>query len=319
MNFKGSENHSIDIRNRITLPKNFLYSIESGFRDSVILTRGYDKNINIYPHNEWDKITNRLSVLNNFDDVNRFFIRNFLMWTYECNLNSRGTITIPKNLRDFAGIKDKIAILGVLDHIEVWDIENLNANLYNIEFPYDEIAKRVLAEHMHENSTREKNNLILIDDKLHITHTNKLFISSINEYLNILIRRNPEMVHKLSGREFEEYIAELFDRSGFNVELTKATVDGGVDIYAAKNGELGSLLYIVECKRYKPEKKVGVEVIQKLYGNVEALKATSGIVVTTSDFTLPAKRFQEILKYRLSLINYKKLKKWITLDKIEIS
>lgn len=125
------------------------------------------------------------------------------------------------------------------------------------------------------------------------------------------IRAKPEEMYSLTSRQFEELVAGLFEREGYEVTLTSASKDGGKDIYLAKRDTLGALMYLVECKRFAPDQPVGVGLIRQLYGVVEQEHATGGILATTSFFTKGAKEFTEKLRYRLSLKDYIDLHKWI--------
>jgi len=115
----------------------------------------------------------------------------------------------------------------------------------------------------------------------------------------------------MDPRKFEELIAALLKARGYDVEVTKRSRDGGLDMRAFKKSAVGTLLTMTQCKRYAPEHKVTVEAVRQLYGVVESDKATSGLIVTTSTFTKPAKAFQEQNKYRLSLADMDDLKNWL--------
>jgi restriction system protein len=125
------------------------------------------------------------------------------------------------------------------------------------------------------------------------------------------VHRNPDLLYEITPRKFEEFVAELMRQQGFTVELTPATRDGGKDIYLAAKQNIGSFLYLVECKQYK-QRPVGFGCVQRLYGAIEAERATGGLVVTTSHFSKPAEAFQEKVAYRLSLVDYIKLNKMIS-------
>jgi restriction system protein len=98
---------------------------------------------------------------------------------------------------------------------------------------------------------------------------------------------------------------------GYDVELTPFSGDGGFDMYAAQNSALGRFLYLVECKRYLPPEKVGVQIVRQLYGVVELKQANAGIVATTSFFTRGAKELQQELGYRVHLADYLQLERWL--------
>jgi restriction system protein len=110
---------------------------------------------------------------------------------------------------------------------------------------------------------------------------------------------------------FEEVVADLLSRQGYEVTVTPASRDGGKDIYAAKKDIVGSFLYIVECKKYSPDDRVGVGLIRQLYGVVQAEKATAGIMATTSFFTKGAQEFQSRVAYQISLQDYFGIQKWL--------
>ena len=85
-----------------------------------------------------------------------------------------------------------------------------------------------------------------------------------------------------------------------------------VDLYAAKSNELGDFLFLVECKKYARTNPVQVDVVRALYGNVQAKRATAGVVVTTSTFTRGAKVFRNELRHQLDLRDYLSLRDWIS-------
>jgi restriction system protein len=137
-------------------------------------------------------------------------------------------------------------------------------------------------------------------------------VSSANEEILQILKKHPEMVWKLPSRKFEEVVAEILDRQGYEVSLTPASGDGGFDIYAARKEGLGQFLYLVECKRYVPPNKVGVEIVRSLYGVLQAKRATAGAIVTTSFFTAGAEAFQREVQHQLHLHDYIALQKWMT-------
>lgn len=136
-------------------------------------------------------------------------------------------------------------------------------------------------------------------------------VMEVSEELLHRLSENPSLVYELSPRKFEEVVTELLSRQGYEITITPLTRDGGKDIYASQKTALGSFLYIVECKRYAPDNPVGVGLLRKLYGVVEAEKATAGILATTSFFTKPAKEFQKQIEFRVSLQDYLGIQKWL--------
>ena len=136
-------------------------------------------------------------------------------------------------------------------------------------------------------------------------------VTAVNDELLQVLHRDPKLLWTISPRKFEEVVAELISRLGYAVELTPASKDGGFDIYAARRDGLGEFMYLVECKRYAPTRKVGVEIVRSLHGVVNSVRATAGIVVTTSHFTSGAEEFQKRNSFQLQLHDYLVLRRWL--------
>ena len=121
----------------------------------------------------------------------------------------------------------------------------------------------------------------------------------------------PEILQEITPRQFEELVCELFERKGYNVQLTKQTRDGGKDLIVLNNSMLGDLVIYAECKKKVPKHPVNVGLVRHLYGTVEADRVTAGIMITNSYFSEDARRFQQTIKSRMNLIDYSELMKQI--------
>ncbi len=136
-------------------------------------------------------------------------------------------------------------------------------------------------------------------------------LSDINDELIRHLATRPEKMRDLSPRKFEELVAALFRAKGYEVVLTPATRDGGIDMRAFHRSSVGTCLTLIECKRYSPQRPVSVDVVRGLYGVTESEGATRGLLVTTSSFTKDAKSFQDKNKYRIQLADNEALQAWL--------
>jgi restriction system protein len=104
-----------------------------------------------------------------------------------------------------------------------------------------------------------------------------------------------EEVDQMDGFEFEQYVADLLRKIGFkNVEVTKKTGDGGVDILAI---DLKGEKTAIQCKRQNS--KVGFGAIQEIFMAKKRNKCKKAMVITNSYFTKPA--FQVAIEERIEL------------------
>lgn len=118
-------------------------------------------------------------------------------------------------------------------------------------------------------------------------------INSVSSELIAYLANNPNALHALRPKQFEELIAEILSRFGWQVELTPESKDGGYDILGVTNvaGGIRSS-YIVECKKYASANEVGVEVARQLLHVKSEKKVSHAMIVTTSDFTKGVYDFQ---------------------------
>jgi len=137
-------------------------------------------------------------------------------------------------------------------------------------------------------------------------------ITDITAELKKYLARHPERLHSLTPRKFEELIADILKDLGFETELTAATRDGGRDIYAYVRNAVTSFLMFVECKKWSPDNKVGIDIVQRLYGAAKVAGAHKSMIVTTSFFTRPAKDERNRIATELDLKDYNELKSWLS-------
>ena len=146
----------------------------------------------------------------------------------------------------------------------------------------------------------------------------------IKEELDIAIRpvstkliydlaQNPNKLHQLSGRKFEELVAELLSDMGYDVIITPMTRDGGRDILAYFTLPHGNILTIVDCKRFSQHRKIGPDIIQRLlWISNHKDHASHAMVATTSYFTSGAKDIAKNYEYQLSLKDFNCISEWLS-------
>lgn len=123
-------------------------------------------------------------------------------------------------------------------------------------------------------------------------------------------RIEPAALLELSARQFEELIAEVWSRFGYVVELTARTKDGGRDVIAVRRAE-AEVRYLIECKRYSPQHKVGVQFVRALYGVRTDERATKAFLATTSTFSRDALIFFERHRWELEARDFEGVRRWI--------
>lgn len=109
------------------------------------------------------------------------------------------------------------------------------------------------------------------------------FLGSGDVYPGLLVIA--DQIRTMEGIEFEHWVADLFKADGFQIEITQASGDHGVDLWASKGGRL----IAVQCKRW--DGSVGEPLVRDLYGAMTASSAQCACLVTTGTFTTHAYQF----------------------------
>lgn len=131
------------------------------------------------------------------------------------------------------------------------------------------------------------------------------------------IYNDHKQLYQLHPRDFEEMIAELMRKQGWDVKLTKQTRDQGVDIVALQYHGKSPYKAVIECKRNAPNRKVGVEILRGFQSVILTQQANKGIIFTSSYFSADAKKYQkQHLPYLLELKDYNNIIDWINDDGI---
>ena len=130
------------------------------------------------------------------------------------------------------------------------------------------------------------------------------------------IERDPQFLLQFVGnpRKFEEFIAGVYDQSGFDVELTPRSGDRGRDVIASRSG-FGSVRFLEQVKAYKPGHLVTHDDVRAMQGVLSSdNNASKALITTTSEFQpniYTSPEFKKFIPNRLELKNGAKTLEWI--------
>jgi MraZ protein len=137
--FIGEYEHSLDEKKRISLPKAF----RSALGKKVVMTRGLDNCLFVYPRGSWEKVAEKLQSLSFAQADTRGFNRFILSGAAEVEVDGAGRILIPDHQKEFAGLKKNVIFAGVSDRVEVWDADRWNTYKARIEKQADALAEKL--------------------------------------------------------------------------------------------------------------------------------------------------------------------------------
>jgi MraZ protein len=141
--FQGHSIAVLDAKSRIVLPGKFRSKMTPEADNKIVLTRGLNGCLMLYPLDEWERVKKGLMNFNVFNEKERFFMRQFMMYVHECELDSHNRFLLPSQLIEFAHIKKDVLLLGMLQNVEVWDPERKAEYDKQNPEPFESVAQSV--------------------------------------------------------------------------------------------------------------------------------------------------------------------------------
>ena len=141
VNFLGSYTYTVDHKGRVNVPVKFRKHIRTDEDDTLIITRGLDGCLFVYPIDEWEQIETRLKELPVTRQNTRTFIRMLSSQAVTASLDKQGRIALPRHLLELAGIETEVLIVGTLDHFELWSPGEYEKAMNESGETYESIAE----------------------------------------------------------------------------------------------------------------------------------------------------------------------------------
>lgn len=138
----GQFHHNLDEKNRLVIPTK--YRLELG--ESFIITKGLEKCLYVYSNKEWEKLVSKLSTLPFNKKDTRGYLRFFFSGASDIGLDKSGRVSICEPLINYAGLKGKCVVIGVNDHLEIWDEDAFNSYLDDNASSLADIAENLFDE-----------------------------------------------------------------------------------------------------------------------------------------------------------------------------
>lgn len=135
----GEYLHTLDSKKRLSLPAKFRKEVGR----KVVITRGLDACLFMFPQKSWEKIAQKLSTLPFGQSDTRGMSRFLLSGAVETDVDSAGRILVPDFLKDFADLKSRVVLAGVSDRIEMWNEKTWEEYKRRIEKGADQMAEKL--------------------------------------------------------------------------------------------------------------------------------------------------------------------------------
>jgi len=113
----GTYNRTLDEKGRLQMPSKLL----SENCKSLYIMKGFDGCVSIYEEEHFQGFVGKLNSMDYFDKESRDFVRNASASIAKLEIDAHGRISLGKQILDTYGISAEVTLIGVLDHLELWD------------------------------------------------------------------------------------------------------------------------------------------------------------------------------------------------------
>lgn len=135
----GEYRHTLDDKNRLSLPAKFRKEMGK----KIIITRGLDRCLFVYPVQEWKKFSEKLAALSIGSTEGRAFSRAMLGGATEIDIDASGRMLVPEHLKGYASLGAKVVVAGIHNRIELWNEEVWTTYTTGVEDQANVLAQKL--------------------------------------------------------------------------------------------------------------------------------------------------------------------------------
>lgn len=118
--FLGEYEATIDAKGRFLLPGGLKKQMPEG-TSTIVISRGFEKCLLLYPLKAWEAIEEKIKKLNDFNPKVNQFRTLFIGGASYVDLDTAGRILLPPSLKNYAGLGKDITLASDIDKIKIWD------------------------------------------------------------------------------------------------------------------------------------------------------------------------------------------------------
>ena len=138
--FLGTHFPRLDDKGRLFLPAKYRDDLAAG----VVITKGQERSLEVYPAEEFERITDRLREAPVTDRRVRNYTRVFFAGAHDQRPDKQGRITIPPGLREYARLNRDCVVIGQNNRLEIWDAAAWQTYEAEQEPEFSELSEEVL-------------------------------------------------------------------------------------------------------------------------------------------------------------------------------
>jgi len=142
----GEFDCKLDAKGRLMVPSSLKKQLPNVEQEGLVINRGFEKHLVIYPKKVWEGIVEDLGKLNPYEQKTREFIRYFTRGATELILDAAGRVNLPKSLLESVGIEinTDLVLACQFDKVEVWSKKAYEALFDKAPEDFARLAEEVM-------------------------------------------------------------------------------------------------------------------------------------------------------------------------------
>ena len=138
----GSYRAKLDKSGRLKVPEKFRTALEERYGLDLFVTSLESSTIKIFPLPVWLAMTGSTESGNLYLDPDvEDYMRRANTFGVQCELDAKGRVLISPDLRAMAGLDAEVVVIGLNNHLEVWDTRRLDEKLQKKPLTRDDFKK----------------------------------------------------------------------------------------------------------------------------------------------------------------------------------
>jgi MraZ protein len=136
---RGHHPARVDDKGRLKVPNGFRTLIEAQYGAELFVTSVTGEHVRVYPMAVWLEVERKLQAMPSSHPSRLRFLERVNFYGQAVAMDRQGRVLLPQLLRDSAAMLGDVSVLGVQNHLEVWNLKRL------LE-PFTDEDGRVLSE-----------------------------------------------------------------------------------------------------------------------------------------------------------------------------
>jgi MraZ protein len=143
---RGNHPARVDSKGRLKIPNGFLTELRAAYGSELFVTSVTGEFVRLYPMPVWLEVERRLASVPSANPSRARFLDRVNFFGQVVTIDRQGRVLLPQMLREMAAMSGDVSVLGLQNHLAVWNQKRLQERLFKRE-PFTDEDGRILAEY----------------------------------------------------------------------------------------------------------------------------------------------------------------------------